>query len=118
MKRVRNITLSAFLLFSGLFCGCKDIVVPSDVMKEKTMVSFLKDAYTLEGFYAIETAFHYDTLHPQMLASYDSLLASYSLTREDFERSVDWYSRHPELYQKVHQEVIDQLDQEMSVSNE
>lgn len=110
MKRFVSITISSVFILCGLLQGCGKIIVPSDVMNEKTMVSFLKDAYTLEGFYAIETSFHYDSLYPQMRASYDSLLASYDISREDFERSIDWYSHHPEVFEKVHQSVIAEID--------
>lgn len=110
MKKFASIIISALFLFCGLLQGCNKIIVPSDVMNEKTMVSFLKDAYILEGFYAIETSFHYDSLYPQMRASYDSLLASYDLSREDFERTLDWYSHHPEVFEKVHQDVIAEID--------
>lgn len=110
MKKHASIILSALFICCGLLQGCGKIIVPSDVMDEKTMVSFLKDAYTLEGFYAIETSFHYDSLYPQMRASYDSLLLTYDLSREDFERSMDWYSHHPEAFEKVHQSVIAEID--------
>ena len=49
-----------------------------------------------------------------MLASYDSLLASYSLTREDFERSIDWYTRHPQIYQRIHDTVLARFDRQLA----
>ena len=83
-------------------------------MPETQMVDFLEQAYLLEGFYAVETGYQYDTLHPEMLASYDSLLASYCITRDDFERSVNWYSRHPDIYERVHDSVLARIDREMA----
>lgn len=114
MKKFRNICLSVALVSCTALAGCGGDAVPSDVMDRETMTSFLKEAYTLEGFYAIESAFHYDTLQPQMLDSYDSLLAAYNITRQDFEHSVEWYAHHPELYGQMHQEVINQLDSMMT----
>lgn len=83
-------------------------------MGEEKMAEFLQEAYLLEGFYGIETSFQYDTLYPEMLASYDSLLASYSLTREDFERSIDWYTRHPQIYQRIHDSVLARFDRQLA----
>ena len=114
MHNIRYITLSVALLLGAVLAGCShEATPPADVMSETTMVGFLEQAYLLEGFYAIETGFHYDTLYPQMLASYDSLLAHYGITRDDFERSVNWYSRHPDIYERVHDSVLARIDAAM-----
>ena len=98
------------LLLDLAGAGCSHNPVPADVMQEAVMVDFLEQAYLIEGFYAIETGFHYDTLHPEMILSYDSLLASYDITRDDFERSVNWYSMHPDIYERVHDSVLARID--------
>lgn len=110
MDKLRYFTLSAALLLCIGMMGCSRNTVPADVMSETAMVDFLEQAYLLEGFYAVETGFHYDTLHPQMLASYDSLLASYGITRDDFERSVSWYGHHPDIYARVHDSVLARIE--------
>ena len=110
----KYLTLSAVLLLCLGSAGCSQEQVPNDVMDEPTMADFLGEAYLLEGFYAVETGFQYDTLHPEMAASYDTLFASFGITREDFERSVEWYSRHPLLYERVHDTVLARLDSAIS----
>lgn len=113
MKYLRNITISMLLLCSIALVGCGEEAIPADVMDETELTDFLKEAYILEGFYAVETNFRYDSLTPQMVASYDSLLSEHRLTRDDFEHSIEWYTRHPERYERVHREVIAQLDAEL-----
>ena len=111
MNTIRHITFSAFLLLCIGVAGCShEAKPPADVMQEEAMVDFLEQAYFLEGFYAIETGFQYDSLHPEMLASYDSLLASSGITRDDFERSVAWYGTHPDIYVRVHDSVLARID--------
>ena len=111
MDKLTHITLSFVLLLAvGVSAGCSRTAVPADVMHEEAMVDFLEQAYLLEGFYAIETGFQYDSLHPEMLASYDSLLASSGITRDDFERSVEWYGKHPDIYERVHDSVLARID--------
>lgn len=113
MKRCRIITFTILLAAMGGLLSCNSDVVPPDVMDEEKMSTFLQEAYLLEGFYGIETGFHYDSLHPEMIASYDSLLASYSISREDFERSVDWYVHHPEIYERVHDTILARIDRQL-----
>ena len=108
---LRYITLSALCVVCATsLAGCNDDRIPSDVMDEAAMVAFFKDAYTLEGFYAVETGFRYDTLYPEMKASYDSLFVRHGITAEDFERSVDWYVRHGDRYERIHKEVVHYFD--------
>ena len=110
MKTTRILSIFVFLAIATLLGGCRHNGVPAGVMDAPTMKAFLKEAYLLEGFYAIETEFRYDSLHAEMIASYDSLLDRHGLTREDFERSVDYWSRHPHDYLLIHQEVVAELD--------
>lgn len=110
MKIIRILSLSALLALSALPVACRNKGVPPGVMDARTMTEFLKEAYMLEGFYAIETEFRYDSLHAEMVASYDSLLARYGLTRGDFELSIDYYSRHPREYDLIHRKVVASLD--------
>ena len=83
---------------------------PSDVMDDSTMVAFLADAYLLEGFYAVETQYRYDALTPEVTAAYDSILDHHGLTREDVERSFDWFSTHPDEYVPIQERVLALLD--------
>ena len=74
MNQLRYTLLAALFAVAALASGCRSDQQPSDVMGEEKMAEFLQEAYLLEGFYGIETSFQYDTLYPEMLASYDSLL--------------------------------------------
>ena len=88
--------------------------LPEGVLAHNEMVSFLSEAYLLEGFYAVESGFRYETMSPQIRESYNQLLAKYNLTDADFERSIEYYVAHDEEYAAIHQEVIANLDQMMN----
>ncbi|MDY5968985.1 MAG: DUF4296 domain-containing protein [Bacteroidales bacterium] len=101
------------LLFVGmlLFVSCRGRVrIPAGVMQPDSMVSFLADAYLLEGFYAIESNYQYQEVSPQLRVSYDSLLTRHRVTAEEFRRSLDFYVRHPDLNDSIHARAIRQLD--------
>lgn len=99
------------LVVCCLLWGCGGDRIPEDVMDEEQMTSFLEEAYMLEGFYAVESNFQYDTMQPEMIASYDSLLSSFDLTREEFEKSLTWYCHHSDHNRRVHQEVLRRLEE-------
>lgn len=114
MKKARLVTLSVSLLLVMAILSCNGNSRPSNVMDEETMASFLEDAYILEGFYAIQSHYQFDTLQPEMIASYDTLLSRYNITSDDFERSIDWYVRHPEIYHRMCDSVTARLGRRLA----
>ena len=86
---------------------------PKELMTEQQMVDFLSEAYLIEGFYAIETGYHYESLSDEIIASYQRLLSEQGLTQEQFEKSMDYYMHHSDRYDAIHQQVVERLDAAM-----
>ncbi len=78
-------------------------------MDEATFVDFLERAFLLEGYYSLETHYRFDSLQPEMIASYDSLMARYGITPEIFDTTINWYVRHPDIYLRVQESVMSRL---------
>ena len=110
MEIKKELSISAFCVLFWMLCSCHHEALPAGVMDEEKMADFLQQAYLLEGFYSVETQYRYDTLQPEIIASYDSLFSEYGITRKQFERSVDWYAKHPEDYTRIHDTVIARLE--------
>lgn len=114
MNRLRYTALTFILLATVCLSACRPKSVPPDVMDEQRMASFMQEAYLIEGYFAVETGFMYDTLRPEMIAAYDSLLSANGITREEFEHSMDWYTHHPEFFKRVHDTVLARFDRELA----
>ena len=114
MKRLplpRRITRCLILAAAILILSCCHRArIPAHIVQPDTMVHFLTEAYLLEGFYAIEANYNYTMVAPQLQASYDSLLRKYHITDSLFRASLDFYTRHPELYDTIHARAIRSLD--------
>ncbi len=105
MKKLPLILLSLLLLAS-----CHRGGLPDGVLDEAAMTDFLVDAYLLEGANAIETQYRHDRLTEKAQQGYDSILSVHSLTREQVERSFDYYSHHLDLYQAIQDSVVARLE--------
>jgi len=108
MKKIVALLLPLMLAL----VSCHHTALPSGVMDHEQMVGFLADAYRLEGFYAVETQYRYDVMPTQVARSYDSILDLHGLTRDDVEHSIDFYSRHLDEYEAIHNEVVARLEAE------
>lgn len=98
------------LLALVLLAGCQHKGSPKGILSEPQMVDFLTDAYLLEGFYAIETQYRYDVVTPDVLRKYDSILSVHGITREEVERSLDYYTQHLDRYQVIQDSVLNRLE--------
>lgn len=105
MKKI-PILVAALLLVAA----CRSEQRPADVLAPQAMAAVLADAYMLEGFYAVETGYRYDSMLPEVLAAYDDILARHHTTREAVEHSLEYYSTHPDQYKPVQDSVLALLD--------
>ena len=97
-----------------MLVACRHEGLPAGVLTGEQMVDFLTDAYQLEGFYAVETRYRYDVLTERTLEQYDSILTVHGLSREQVERSFDYYSRHLDAYGTIHDSVVARAHQDMA----
>ena len=104
-KKLMLLTLPVLMLVA-----CRHEGLPAGVLTGEQMVDFLTDAYQLEGFYAVETRYRYDVLTERTLEQYDSILTVHGLSREQVERSFDYYSRHLDAYGAIHDSVVARLE--------
>ncbi len=93
-----------------LLAACHHEGLPQGVIDEARMTDFLTEAYQLEGFYAVETQYRYDSLPDAVVQRYDSLLEAQDLSREQVEQSLDYYSQHLDAYQRIHDSVVVRLE--------
>lgn len=90
--------------------SCSSEPVPkAPVMDESTFVDFLSEAYLIEGYFALESHYRFDTLKPEMIASYDTLMAKYGITHQIFDTTIHWYVHHPDIYKRVNDSVMAHL---------
>jgi len=101
-KRYTPLLIAAAMIFAG----CHRNNLPDGVIDHEQMAAFMADVFTLEAFnnYAYPT--DTDTLNLEVATAYDELLASHNLTKKQAEASMEYYSHHPEEYEKVLQIVL------------
>jgi len=106
MKRLTPLLLGTLLFLPA----CHHQTLPDGILTEECMVDFLTDAYMLEGYYAIESRYRYDSVPEEALLRYDSILEIHNLSREQVEQSLDYYTNHLDRYQVIHDSVVARLE--------
>ena len=114
MKRLSPLLL-CLLLLSVTACKHdqrpKDIInVESDKAFDDTMVDVLTDLYLIDGVYAAESQYRFDTPSPEVVGAIDAVLEKHHITREQLEKCFDYYSEHPDEYKAIQEQVAARID--------
>lgn len=101
---------SIVFLFSLILLSVACSKAPDYVIKESDMADLMADMYKAEAMVEDKnTTFNNDSM--RMMAR-QSVLKKHNITQEKFDTSLIWYAHHLEVYNKVYDDVIEQLDNE------
>lgn len=96
-------------LLTVMTAACHTDQRPTNLMDEEVFVDFLVDAHLIESYYALQGGYRYDSLVPDMKASYQELYAKYGTNQEQFDRTAAYYQEHFDEYKAIYEQVIDKL---------
>jgi len=107
------ITLLPYFLISFSACKKKSVEIPADVLKKNEMIAILTDVQIAEAAITLHTTT--GSNGADFTASYYKYIFNkHKITAVKYKRSMDWYAQHPELLDKVYEEVINQLSKKQS----
>lgn len=103
-------SIVAFLLISVFIsCGKKTVSIPSDVLPKKQMIEVMTDVQLAEA--AKDVAMSEDKTKNTIQEYYAFIFNKHRITKEQFQKSFDFYKTHPELMEEIYSEVINRLSE-------
>jgi len=98
------------IVFLVLACSTRP-KVPREFPNEKEMAELLADIYIAEG--AINNSGYYHGKSDNKIPGYYRfVLDKHSLTKQEFDTIVSWYTAHPQLFKEVYEDVISILSEQ------
>jgi hypothetical protein len=99
--------LILFMLFS---CGGKkEEVIPDDILPHKKMVMLLCDVHMAEAAYQIHNLGTTDSTKNIAYGYYRKIFEKNKISEADFKKSFLYYSQHPDVLNKIYQDVITEM---------
>ena len=112
MKHSKNIIFFGILLVTFISsCGTK----PRAVIAEKKMTELLTDMYKAEAITKKDSKLSSDE---QKGALVDAVFSKHKVTREQFEKSLDWYAENIDLYNSMLDTISARLQREYTIDSE
>lgn len=90
-----------------LVAGCR----PRDILSRREMQAVLLDLHKAEAVLQVSGYASYAYEEEESKAYYITL-QKHNLTQAQFDSSLVWYTKHPQLFDKIYPKVVAQLEQE------
>ena len=101
MRLCLRLYASLFLIAAAFACS-RSREVPSDLIQKERMGRILYDIGLAEG--AVETEYYRDSSRNKdslLRAQLDKVMAVHGASREDFQKSYEFYKRNPQIFKEV-----------------
>ncbi len=101
-------SLQVFFFLIIFFAACSADKVPSGIIKEKEMVKVLVDLHIADGYANV----HYtDVERRRVQVIYQALYKKYNTDSLSIRRSIEYYTRHPDVMITLYDQVNAQLEE-------
>ena len=104
--RNRLYRYSAVLLLGALLAACSK--VPDGILSEKKMQAVQVDMQLAEAMINLDSKAFSDNARKEAL--YQSIFRKYDITQAEYDSSLIWYGRHLDIYMKVYDRVLADLN--------
>jgi hypothetical protein len=106
-KQIISALLSALLIAGTFSCSKPKTVIPSDVLTEKEMIPVLVDVHIAQA--ATSMFDSNDSVKYKMDEMLPYILSIHHVDKPRYDSSISFYTRHPEIMQRMYDEVINEL---------
>ena len=103
---MRKFTWPGLVLILLLGCGKHE---KTGLIPESKLVNILADIHLADAV-SFSPDFKSSFRRLDSVTYYESILKKYSISRQQFDSTVAWYSAHPVQYDKVYEKVLNQLN--------
>ena len=102
------------ILAASIFISCNSehVKIPSDILKQDKMAQVLADVQLVESTIIVRG--DDEQLQSDSLNFYSEIFEKHEVDQETFEKSMKYYSLHPELLEGIYDEVIITLSERLA----
>ncbi len=110
-------TILFFTILLSTACNSPEpqVVIPSNMISEDSMVRILVDVHLVEA--SINMGLLNNPVNPTQTDKIYPVFKKHSITRQQYDSSLNFYSSNPQLLNKIYERVIANLSQKQAELN-
>lgn len=108
MKKINNYILIGLTALIIQSCSAPKVTIPNDVLSKENMVAILTDIHLAESAVTLKFT-NKDTSMLQAAEYNNFIFKNHKTTKEQFNKSYDFYVAHPDILNKIYDDVLTEL---------
>ena len=107
--------ISSFILCMILLsCGNQQEENLQNILSENSFINILKDIHLAEAFFELNKTKSIENAKKELAKNYVDIYKKNKISEDYFNKSLDFYSKKPELLEQIYSNIILQLTNERS----
>ena len=105
------------IIFCVIFlsCGTTKTEIPKDILSENSFIVLLKDVQLAEAKFELHKSKGIENAKIELAHNYSSIYNTHGITKKDFDKTMDYYTQHPEQLEKILTSVLEQLKKDRTI---
>ena len=108
-------TVLGFLL---LGCTAPETKTPTGILSEVEFGNLLKDVHLAEAAFELNKSKGLENAKNSLANSCQSIYKKYDVTDTIFSKSLDYYTKNPEMLEKIYTDILERLTEKRSTLNQ
>ena len=107
----------ASVIFCLIFlsCGGQKTEIPQDILSKNSFIGLLKDIHLAEAKFELHKTKGVENAKNKLAHNYSAIYETHKITADDFNKTLDYYSQHPEQLEKIYTRVLEQLTKDRAI---
>ena len=101
-----------------LACSSPKTEIPTEILSETEFTNILKEVHLAEAAFELIKREEIPNPINNLANSYQSIYYKYDIDASTFSKSLNYYSKHPEILEKIYSTVLEELNEERSTLNQ
>lgn len=107
MNSIGKIAVLSYLLVLASCSRDREVIVPEDILSRDEMVAIMTDMHIVEGARMGRNMMG-DSLGVEVY--FEKIYAKHKVSKEEFDSSFSFYTKHPGTMDKIYEQVIENLN--------
>ena len=101
-----------------LACTAHKTEIPTEILSETEFANMLKEIHLVEAAFELNKSKGVINAKNNLANSYQSIYKKYDIDTSSFNKSLDYYAKHPEILEGIYSAVLQQLTDERPTLNQ
>ena len=97
-----------------LACSAPKTEIPTEILSETEFANMLKEIHVAEAAFELNKSKGMENAKNTLANSYQSIYKKYDIDDSTFNKSLEYYAKHPEILEDIYSTVLEQLTGERS----